>query len=33
LQPADKSYSDDDLKAVSEKVVGAAAKLGAVLRG
>jgi phenylalanyl-tRNA synthetase beta chain len=33
LQPADNSYSDDDLKAVSEKVVGAAAKLGAVLRG
>lgn len=33
LQPVDKSYSDDELKAISEKVVGAAAKLGAVLRG
>lgn len=33
LQPADKSYSDDELKAISEKVVGAAGKLGAVLRG
>lgn len=33
LQPVDKSLTDADLKAVSDKVVGAAAKLGAVLRG
>jgi phenylalanyl-tRNA synthetase beta chain len=33
LQPSDKSYSDDDLKAISEKVIAAATKLGAVLRG
>ncbi|MET0239244.1 MAG: phenylalanine--tRNA ligase subunit beta [Sphingobium sp.] len=33
LQPGDKSFSDDELKAVSDKVVKAAAKLGGVLRG
>lgn len=33
LQPIDKSYKDEDLKAISEKVTAAAAKLGAVLRG
>ncbi len=33
LQPANKSYGDEELKAISEKIVAAAAKLGAVLRG
>ena len=33
LQPSDKSYSDDDLKTISDKVIAAATKLGAVLRG
>ena len=33
LQPGDKSFTDDDLKAVADKVVTAAAKLGASLRG
>lgn len=33
LQPGDKSYTDEDLKAVSDRVVAAAAKLGATLRG
>jgi len=33
LQPTDKSYSDDELKAISEKVIAAATKLGAILRG
>ncbi|OQW80403.1 MAG: phenylalanine--tRNA ligase subunit beta [Proteobacteria bacterium ST_bin14] len=33
LQPGDKSFTDDDLKAIADKVVTAAAKLGAVLRG
>ena len=33
LQPSDKSYSDDDLRDISDKVIGAATKLGAVLRG
>jgi phenylalanyl-tRNA synthetase beta chain len=33
LQPTDKSFTDEALKAVADKVVGAAAKLGAVLRG
>ena len=32
LQPADKSYGDDDLKVISDKVIAAAAKLGAALR-
>lgn len=33
LQPAEKSYSDDELKAISDKVIAAATKLDAVLRG
>jgi phenylalanyl-tRNA synthetase beta chain len=33
LQPGDKSFTDDELAAISERVVGAAAKLGAELRG
>lgn len=33
LQPLDKSYKDEDLKAISDAVVAAAAKLGAELRG
>lgn len=33
LQPMVKSFTDDDLKAVSDKVVAAATKLGATLRG
>lgn len=33
LQPGDKSFTDADLKAIADKVVAAAGKLGAVLRG
>ncbi|MGN3974800.1 phenylalanine--tRNA ligase subunit beta [Tsuneonella sp. SYSU-LHT278] len=33
FQPADKTYTDADLKALSDKVVAAAAKLGGELRG
>ncbi|MBM3595140.1 MAG: phenylalanine--tRNA ligase subunit beta, partial [Alphaproteobacteria bacterium] len=33
LQPGEKSFTDEDLKAISERVTAAAAKLGAVLRG
>ena len=33
LQPGEKSYDDGELKAIAERVVAAAAKLGAVLRG
>ncbi|MCJ2187251.1 phenylalanine--tRNA ligase subunit beta [Novosphingobium beihaiensis] len=33
LQPLEKSYKEDDLKAITAKVTAAAAKLGAVLRG
>lgn len=33
LQPSDKSFTDEMLKAVADKVVAAAAKQGAVLRG
>jgi len=33
MQPGDKSYTEAELKAIAEKVTGAAAKLGAVLRG
>ena len=33
LQPKEKSYSDDELKAISDKVIAAATKLGAALRG
>jgi phenylalanyl-tRNA synthetase beta chain len=32
MQPKDKTYGDDDLKAISDTVIAAAAKLGAVLR-
>jgi phenylalanyl-tRNA synthetase beta chain len=32
LQPGEKSYTDEDLKAISDKVVEAARKLGANLR-
>jgi phenylalanyl-tRNA synthetase beta chain len=33
LQPADKSFTDEDLSAIAAKIVAAAAKLGATLRG
>ena len=33
LQPGEKSFGEAELKAVADKVVAAAAKLGAVLRG
>jgi phenylalanyl-tRNA synthetase beta chain len=33
LQPGDKSYTDEELKAISERIVAAAGKLGAELRG
>jgi phenylalanyl-tRNA synthetase beta chain len=33
LQPGEKSFKDEELKAISERVVAAAAKLGAELRG
>ena len=33
LQPGEKSYDDGELKAIAERVVAGAAKLGAVLRG
>ena len=33
LQPADKSFTEDELSAVATKIVAAAVKLGAVLRG
>jgi len=33
LQPKDASFTDDDLKAISDKVITAAAKCGAELRG
>jgi phenylalanyl-tRNA synthetase beta chain len=33
LQPGEKSYAEADLKAITDKVTAAAAKLGAVLRG
>jgi phenylalanyl-tRNA synthetase beta chain len=33
LQPAEKSYGEEDLKAISDRLVAAAGKLGAVLRG
>ncbi len=32
LQPVEKTYGEDDLKAVSEKIIAAAAKLGGTLR-
>lgn len=33
LQPGDKSYTDEELKVISERIVAAAGKLGAELRG
>jgi phenylalanyl-tRNA synthetase beta chain len=33
LQPSEKSYTEADLKAIAERIVAAAAKLGASLRG
>jgi phenylalanyl-tRNA synthetase beta chain len=33
LQPAEKSYADEDLKAISDRIVAAAEKTGGVLRG
>ncbi len=33
LQPGEKSFTDEDLKAIAERVVAAAVKLGAELRG
>jgi len=33
LQPIDKSFKDEDLKMIADKVTAAAAKLGAILRG
>lgn len=33
LQPLEKSYGEDELKAISDKIVAAAAKLGGTLRG
>jgi phenylalanyl-tRNA synthetase beta chain len=33
LQPGEKSFTDEELKAVADKVVAAATKLGAMLRG
>ncbi|MGQ0588824.1 MAG: phenylalanine--tRNA ligase subunit beta, partial [Sphingosinicella sp.] len=32
LQPGEKSFTDEDLKAISERIIAAAAKLGATLR-
>jgi phenylalanyl-tRNA synthetase beta chain len=33
LQPGEKSYTDENLKVIADRVVAAAAKLGAELRG
>ncbi|MCA1750163.1 MAG: phenylalanine--tRNA ligase subunit beta, partial [Sphingomonadales bacterium] len=33
IQPGEKSFTDDELKGISERVVATAEKLGAVLRG
>lgn len=33
LQPGEKSFTDEDLKAISDRIIAAAAKQGAVLRG
>ena len=33
LQPGEKSFTDADLKAIADRVIAAAAKLGAQLRG
>jgi phenylalanyl-tRNA synthetase beta chain len=32
LQPAEKSFTDEELKAISERILAAAAKAGARLR-
>ena len=32
LQPADRSYTDEDLKAIADRIVAAASKVGAILR-
>jgi phenylalanyl-tRNA synthetase beta chain len=32
LQPGEKSFTDEELKAISDRIVAAAAKLGARLR-
>ncbi len=33
LQPSDKSYTEDDLKSISDRIIAAAAKSGGMLRG
>jgi phenylalanyl-tRNA synthetase beta chain len=33
LQPGEKSYTDEELKAIAGRIVAAAGKLGASLRG
>jgi len=33
LQPGEKSYTDEELKAIADRIVAAAGKLGAELRG
>ena len=33
MQPGDKSFTDEEIKAISDKVVANAAKQGAELRG
>jgi phenylalanyl-tRNA synthetase beta chain len=33
LQPGEKSFTEEELKAISERIIAAAAKLGATLRG
>jgi len=33
LQPADKTFTEADLKAIADKIVAAASKLGGELRG
>jgi phenylalanyl-tRNA synthetase beta chain len=33
LQPAEKSYGEDDLKVIADRVIASVTKLGAVLRG
>ena len=33
MQPVEKSFTEDELSAIAAKIVGAAAKLGATLRG
>jgi len=33
LQPLERSYTDEDLKAIGDRIIAAADKLGAELRG